>query len=466
MELHFSRAANPTALAAKLNGSLLFRRNRGVATVQDSDVWCSFEGAITKQKLMQACAMTFRHWAVDASLAYEEHRVVDKRLAVPQSAASSSDAVPVNQIAVRSSVEDVKAMAQGLTHSECHSLAVYFTLRAAGPAQGNTDMEAILAWKLRASQAFLEPAANWASEMEKYIPAIPPKVKPCQCRCGCKNLATSLEWCMGRLMPECKIGNQRRAVCAECLHRRGSCHVCVYAPKNEGSLVPPEPTKPVHPVNWYFNAPDDKPWVVKTRNTALDPPLVLITEVIKTHDISSTKSRSVRPHGWQQCLVAKCLLADPSGGVFEASLRWPALVENANWAQNDVVRYVQDWLPGNLQFVGRVMNQQPPVLPNPPSPRTPDWFYTSSVQIEEAGSEEEEPKRDEPEEVKVHRHQRKAVRNSLRGEYPEDQPMSKEERQEMMAALKASKLTRKRKYLASIMGCPEDKVGDISDTDF
>ena len=151
--------------------------------------------------------------------------------------------------------------------------------------------------------------------------------------------------------------------------------------------------------------------------------------------------------------------------MFEASLRWSALVENANWAQNDVVRYVQDWLPGNLQFVGRVMNQQPPVLPNPPSPRTPDWFYTSSVQIEEAGSEEE-PKKDEPEEAKVYHQQRKAVRNSLRGEYPEDQPMSKEERQEMTASLKASKLTRKRKYLASIMGCPEDKVGDISDTDF
>ena len=87
------------------------------------------------------------------------------------------------------------------------------------------------------------------------------------------------------------------------------------------------------------------------------------------------------------------------------------------------------------------------------------------MQIEEAGSEEE-PKKDEPEEAKVYHQQRKAVRNSLRGEYPEDQPMSKEESQEMTAALKASKLTRKRKYLASIMGCPEDKVGDISDTDF
>ena len=159
------------------------------------------------------------------------------------------------------------------------------------------------------------------------------------------------------------------------------------------------------------------------------------------------------------------LAGRPIRGVFEASLRWPALVENANWAQNDVVRYVQDWLPGNLSFVGRVMNQQPPVLPNPPSPRTPDWFYTSSVQIEEAGSEEE-PKEDEPEEVKVYRQQRKAVRDSFRGDSADDQPLSKEECQELQVALKASKLMRKRKYLASIMRCPEDQVGDISNTDF
>ena len=66
----------------------------------------------------------------------------------------------------------------------------------------------------------------------------------------------------------------------------------------------------------------------------------------------------------------------------------------------------------------------------------------------------------------MYHQQRKAVRNSLRGEYPEDQPMSKEEHWEMQAAINASRMTRKRKYLATIMGCPEDKVGDISDTDF
>ena len=126
------------------------------------------------------------------------------------------------------------------------------------------------------------------------------------------------------------------------------------APKNEDAHVPPEPVKPEYPITWYFNTPRDMPWISKTRNT--HPPLVVVTEVIKTHDISGTKSRSVRPHGWQQCLVAKCLLADPFGERFEASLTWPALVENAIWAQNDVVRYIQDWLPGNLQYVGRIIN--------------------------------------------------------------------------------------------------------------
>ena len=62
MELHFTGVASPIALAAKLNGCLLFKRTRGVATARDNDVWCTFEAAVTKQKLMQACAMMFRHW--------------------------------------------------------------------------------------------------------------------------------------------------------------------------------------------------------------------------------------------------------------------------------------------------------------------------------------------------------------------------------------------------------------------
>ena len=90
MELHFSGAANPIALAAKLNGCLLFKRAQGVASARESDVWCSFVASVTKQKLMQACAMTFRHWGgADAAMAYQEHRVVDTRPALTQAAASA-----------------------------------------------------------------------------------------------------------------------------------------------------------------------------------------------------------------------------------------------------------------------------------------------------------------------------------------------------------------------------------------
>ena len=105
-------------------------------------------------------------------------------------------------------------------------------------------MEAILAWKLLASRAFLLPATEWESEMQKHIPATPPKVRPCQCRCGCPNLAVSLQWCMGRGLPECKLGNQRRAVCVECIHDTGGCHVCMREEKKEGAHVPPKPAKP------------------------------------------------------------------------------------------------------------------------------------------------------------------------------------------------------------------------------
>ena len=195
---------------------------------------------------------------------------------------------------------------------------------------------------------------------------------------------------------------------------------------------------------------------------------MLITEVIKTHDISSTKSRSVRPHGWQQCLVAKCLLADPFGERFEASLNWPALIEHANWAQNDVVRYIQDWLPGNLQYVGRVMKQPPPPLPSPPSPMTPDWFNASTVQIDEVKSDEEsdeEPKPGESPEDQVYRQQRKAVRDSKKANEPEDPLWTDKEFQEMQESIFTSNMPRKRGWLTAIDAITAGEVGDVSNDD-
>ena len=390
MELHFDRATDPNALAAKLNGSLFFQRNQGVATVHGCNLQCSFGGAVTKQKLMQACAETFRRWAKDASLAYADHHVIEKRPATTQSAASMPEAGPANQLARRTGVEDIKALAQGLTRSECHSLAVYFALLTVEPVQGDDEMQAILAWKLRASQAFLGPAADWASEIGKHVPAVQPPLSACQCRCGCPNRVPDLTWCMrrvGRLLPECNHGNGRRAVCADCLHRNGGCHVCAGTPRT-GLIVPPVPKKPEFPIERYFNAPDDKPWITKTRDAALDPKLVRIDEVLKTSDLSSAKSCSVRPHGWQRTLVARCVLADSFGGQCVTSIRWPALLENATWARLDVVRFVQDWLPSNLGYVGKILHPQPRMVYTPPAPSTPWPFESSTVQIEEVSEDE------------------------------------------------------------------------------
>ena len=80
----------------------------------------------------------------------------------------------------------------------------------------------------------------------------------------------------------------------------------------------------------------------------------------------------------------------PIRGELEASIRWPALLENATWARNEVVLYVQDWLPGNLRFVGKVLSPRPQMAYTPPAPSTPDWIINSSVQIEDVSKEDEE----------------------------------------------------------------------------
>ena len=148
------------------------------------------------------------------------------------------------------------------------------------------------------------------------------------------------------------------------------------------------PKKVEFPINWYFNAPDDKPWITKTRDTALGPMLVRIDDVFKTSDLSSVKSRSVRPYGWQRTLVARCVLADSFGGQCVTSIRWPALLENATWARLDVVRYVQDWLPSNLEYVGKILHPQPRMVYVSPAPSTPWPYESSTVQIEEVSEDE------------------------------------------------------------------------------
>ena len=51
---------------------------------------------------------------------------------------------------------------------------------------------------------------------------------------------------------------------------------------------------------------------------------------------------------------------------------------------------MQDWLPGNLRFVGKVLTLRPQMAYTPPAPSTPDWIINSSVQIEDVSKDDEE----------------------------------------------------------------------------
>ena len=88
-EIHVTEAADPNALADKLNGSLSFKRNQGVATVHDCDIHCSFEGMIPNQKLLRACAQTVRRWAkADPTFDCEEHHRVQTQPKASKSGAT------------------------------------------------------------------------------------------------------------------------------------------------------------------------------------------------------------------------------------------------------------------------------------------------------------------------------------------------------------------------------------------
>ena len=134
------------------------------------------------------------------------------------------------------------------------------------------------------------------------------------------------------------------------------------------------------------------PWVKSTRDVALDPCLLRVEEVVKTTKLEN-KSRHARPFGWQDSLRAQCVFTDMVGGEVTVSVRWAAFLENPAWRQLDVVAHVQDWLPGNLDYVGRILRPisllaDAPPVPCMPAPSTPEPLLESSVQIEELSDDD------------------------------------------------------------------------------
>ena len=81
---------------------------------------CSFEGAISKKKLLQACAETFRRWAKDATFANGEHHLVKVQ---PKASANGNAAAEGGKKSVSVSSADVVCPACGKTYNGTRGLA-------------------------------------------------------------------------------------------------------------------------------------------------------------------------------------------------------------------------------------------------------------------------------------------------------------------------------------------------------
>ena len=205
-QLHFLRAAQPIELAQKLNLCLFFRRHGGsaIGNLESQRVECSFTGSPTHKQILQAASMYFRKWQdTDAAHAYTEHRVVQHPVAEPVAvtAALPQEAQPmalgaappalgeVHAVALRSSLPEIKRLAQGLSAAECRNLAVYFALLGAPIAQTCGQVPALLMAKRAAAVAFGGRAKDWPELMEPHVRQAPPSpLSRCQCSCKCDSM--------------------------------------------------------------------------------------------------------------------------------------------------------------------------------------------------------------------------------------------------------------------------------------
>ena len=121
-------------------------------------------------------------------------------------------------------------------------------------------------------------------------------------------------------------------------------------------------------LHWYFDYPEKKPWLPKTRNVSLDPPLIDIVEVNKNMKLDH--ERRVRPFNWERAFTVKCVLGGTDGGRVEVVMNMRSFVQNTDWDKHPKMEWVRQWLPANLAHVGPIFNPSNRVLQAPP--RRPD----------------------------------------------------------------------------------------------
>jgi len=384
-QIFFKNAADPAALAAKLTTSPFFKRNAGVAQVDGSDVRCVFEQGVARQKLLQACSENFKKWGAEVnSFRYDHHVVGNDPLAAAPAASSAAPAASSaardrsrsprllsSALAVRTSVADIKAMAAGLTPVECRSLAVHFALCGLQPVQ-DPELVPLLAAKAAAAAVFQSTTGTWESQLNEHAVrsgalSTRPLVQ-CGCKCGCQNQVHEYSMCH-----TCSKGANSVWCCKQCLapsHARAAarlttlsntCHACL---RLEKDLTIDVSVPGVGGMEWYFDHPKDKPWLLKTRDVSLDPALVSIVSVHKGEKLEH--DRRARPFGWERAFSVGCMLRGPDGVCVQVVMTMQALLQNPDWAKDPKIAYVRDWLPSNLAHLGAVFSER---LPHPVTPQ-------------------------------------------------------------------------------------------------
>ena len=182
-------------------------------------------------------------------------------------------------------------------------------------------------------------------------------------------------------------------------HPVGRCHVCVG--RRKLTAVALEPPKPHDGLQWYFHAPFELSfeskcympfqnplrWCNPNRDTSFDPCLVDVLEAYKDRALSNL-TRHVRPPEWENALRLNVVLADAHEKKVVTNINLFCFCMNPQWRSHAIVKYLEDWVPHNLDYVGPVLKPQmrpsfPDTPPSPPSPWGTAVDFESSVTIEE-----------------------------------------------------------------------------------
>ena len=354
----------------KLRDCFFYRRcTTPTVEVQGSRVMFSFEKDISRQELAKKCLQTFKHYGRFTSYTLEKQVAAAAAAAAPAAPAAApaapaaAPAAAPETLARRSTVEDIKRLADGLTNAETHSLAVFFACRYVHQPQPWTALVQLMAAKRAAAAAFNRPADEWDRLLTECAP-----LHDAACAL-CRAHTSQLLGCRG-----CE-----RFCCARCIPIEVSakCRACTGSPQLSVALAPPQR---VPGLEWYFHHPLEGPFklepkrcLAENRDTRHDPRLHAVVEVRKNFRLEKV-GRLARPPGWASAFTVIVVLEGADGTQRTLGINMAAFNMNAAWRAHPAMIWVKDeWMadPRNYDKVGPVLNMPEPVYSAPPSPPSP-----------------------------------------------------------------------------------------------